>query len=165
MYLRHTIGEHPLLLLISIDELNSLFDRIDSPTGLTNSDDSGLLQILLRQSLDRWRHRSREKGCHARPTLLDHGLAINIHLFALVFAFHSVRRKLVQDERQVSLEAKVDHAIGFIPDNVTTLREHDDVSFNDVLETTCRCNDDLGTGSQIELLFFHRTLYTTIQLD
>ena len=43
MYLRRTIKEHPLLLLVSIDELNPLLDCIDSPTGLTNSDDSGLL--------------------------------------------------------------------------------------------------------------------------
>ena len=40
MYLRRTIGEHSLLLFVSIDELNSLLDRIDSPTGLTNRDDN-----------------------------------------------------------------------------------------------------------------------------
>ena len=147
-----------LLLFVSIDELDPLFDGVNRTTSLTNRNDSRPLEVLLRQSLDRRRHRSGEQGRDTRPALLNHCLAVDVHLFALVLAFHGVGGQLVEDEREVRLETQVDHPVGFVHDDVATLGEDDDVPLDDVLQTTGRGDDDLCAGPQVELLLFYRAL-------
>ncbi len=127
-----------------MDELDLLLDGIHRATGLTDGDDGGLLQVLLCQALYRRGHGRREQRGDTRTTLPNHRLAINVHLCALVFALHSVGRQLVQDEGEVDLETEVDHTVGFIHDDVPALREDDDMTLNDILETTGGGDDNLG---------------------
>ena len=146
---------HVLLLLVAIDELHFLLDSVDCPSSLTNGDDSRPLQVLFCQSFHWGRHRGGKQRRHTCPTLLHHRFSVDIHLLALIFTCHRIGRQLVEDEREVRFEAEVDHTIGFVHDNVSTLREDDDMSLDDVLETTRCSNDDLGARTQIELLFLH----------
>lgn len=52
----HPDSVYALLLLVSVDELDSLLDSVHGTSSLTDGDDSRFLQVLLRQALDRWRH-------------------------------------------------------------------------------------------------------------
>ena len=65
-------------------------------------------------------------------------------MFTLVLANHRVRGQFVEDEGQVGFEAKVDHPIGFVHDDVTALGEDDDVALDDILETTRSSDDYFG---------------------
>ena len=153
-----TSTSNPLFLLISVDELDLLLHSVNSAAGLTDRDDGRLLEVLLRQAFDRRRHRRGEQGRDTGSALLDHSFAVDVHLLALVLAFHGVRGQLVEDEREVRLETQVDHPVGFVHDDVPTLGEDDDVPLDDVLQTTGRGDDDLCAGPQVELLLFYRAL-------
>lgn len=129
-----------------MNELDLLLDGIHRTAGLTDGDDGGLLQVLLRQALYRRGHGRREQRRDARAALPDHRLAVNVHLCTLVFTFHSVGGQLVKNKGEVDFETEVDHAIGFVHDDVPALREDNDMTLYDILETTGGSDDDFGTG-------------------
>ena len=152
------MGRHALLPLVSDDELNTLLNCINGTTCLSNGDDGGALEVLFREALDGRRHRGGEERRYPRTSFLDHRLAINVHLLALILTLHRVGGQLVEDERKLRLKPEVDHPICFVHDDVSALREDNNVSLNDVLETTRCGDDDLCTGTQVELLFLYGTL-------
>lgn len=139
-------------------ELNSLLDSINSATSFTDGDDGWSPEVLLGETLYGGWHGSGEESGDSRSAFLDHCLPINIHLYALILAFHGVRGQFVQNERKFGLKSKVNHTIGLVHDDVPTLRQHKDVPLDDILETTWCSDNDLCTGSKIELLLFNRAL-------
>ena len=148
----------PLFLLISLNEFDVLFDGVDGSTRLTNRNDRRLLEVFLGQTFDGRGHGSREQSGNSVSSLLHHRLTIDIHLLSLVLAFHSFTRQLIQNEGEVGFETEVDHSVCLIHDDVSTLRENDHVSFNHVLQTTRRRDDDFCTCAEVELLFLDGTL-------
>ncbi len=149
--------DRSLLLLVSMHKFDSLLDSVDSPARLADRDDRRLLQVLPRQPLDRGRHRRREQRRDARAAFAYHP-AVHVHHHALVLALQRVGRQFVQNEGEFRFEPEVDHAIGFVHDNIRALGEDNDVPFDNVLQTTGSGDDDFCTLAQVELLLFNRAL-------
>lgn len=64
--------------------------------------------------------------------------------------------QLVEDVRQLLLEPEIDHPVRLVHDDVRALAEHENVLLEDVLESSRRGNDDLGTVAEVVLLLFDR---------
>lgn len=149
---------HPLFLLVSTDKLDALLDRVDRTPCLADRDHRRLPEVLSRQPLDRRRHRRRKQRRHPRPALLDHRLAVHVHLLPEVLPLHRLRRQRVQNERQVRLEPEVHHSVGLVHDDIPALRQHEHMPLNDVPQPTRCRNDDLCSFSQVELLLLYGPL-------
>lgn len=153
----------PLFLLVSLDEFHVLLNRVNRSTRFTDRDDRWFLEVFLGQTFDGRGHSSREQSGNSVSSLLHHGLSVYVHLFPLVLAFHSFTWQLIQNKGEVGFETEVDHSVCFIHDDVSALRKNDHMSFNDVLQSTRRRNDDLRTSTEVELLLLHGTLLKRCQ--
>jgi len=150
--------ELPLSLLISLNELDVLLDGVDSSPCFTDRNNSRFLEVLLGQAFDGRGHGGREESSNSVSSLLYHRLSVDIHLFSLVLAFHGFARQLVQNEGKIGFETKVDHSVCLVHDDISTLGKDDHMSFNDVLQTTGRRDDDLCTCAEVELLLLDGAL-------
>lgn len=119
-------------------------ERKTDLTSHTNRDDGRLLQVLLGDALNGRRHRRREQRRHPAPVL------------ALLQTSVLRHRQLVEDVRQLLLEPEIDHPVRLVHDDVRALAEHENVLLEDVLESSRRSNDDLGTVAEVILLLFDR---------
>jgi len=111
----------PLSLLISLNELDVLFDSVDSSPCFADRNNSRFLEVLLGQTFDGRGHSGREESGNSVSPLLYHRLSVDIHLFSLVLAFHGFTRQLVQNEGKIGFETKVDHSVCLVHDDVPTL--------------------------------------------